>query len=342
MKSAAVYLARRLVWAVILVVGVASMTFFVAHVLPGDPARMLAGAHASPADVEHVRKVYGLDEPLRAQYVAYFQRLVHRGPAVIDRKRDPDHKSCAAAFAGLHVDLGYSFSSRKPVVDLLAAKIPRSIELGVAALFVQLVLGLSLGVAAAARRGGRLDEAAMGLSLAFVSAPTFLLGLLLQYIFAYRLRVLPYDGYGATAADHARSIVLPALTLGVFGSALYARIARDELATLLGQDFIRTARAKGASGARVLFVHALRNALIPIATLAVLELGTLVGGAVVTESLFRWPGVGQATVTALQNRDGPVIVGAVLFTSCAVVLSTIVLDVLYVALDPRLRRGAQG
>jgi peptide/nickel transport system permease protein len=174
-----------------------------------------------------------------------------------------------------------------------------------------------------------------------ISAPTFVLGLGLQYTLSYKLGLLPYDGYGTTAAEHIRSIVLPALTIGVFGSALYARIVRDELRVLLRQDFIRTARAKGASRLRALVVHALRNALLPIATLAALDLGTLVGGAIVTEKLFRWPGVGQMAVEALQNRDGPVIVGTVLFASAAIVLATLSLDLAAVALDPRLRSQAR-
>ncbi len=163
-----------------------------------------------------------------------------------------------------------------------------------------------------------------------------MIGPALQYVLAYKLRLLPYDGYGATAADHLRSLVLPALTLGVFGSALYARIVREELGTLLRQDFIRTARAKGAL-ACALVVHALRNALLPLATLAALDLGALAGGAIVTEKLFRWPGVGSMAVEALQNRDGPLLVGTVLFSAAAIVLATVALDLAALAIDPRLR-----
>jgi peptide/nickel transport system permease protein len=141
-----------------------------------------------------------------------------------------------------------------------------------------------------------------------------------------------------TAAERLRSLVLPSITLGIFGSALYARLVREELGTILQQDFVRTARAKGASRARVLVVHALRNALLPVATIAALELGTLVGGAVVTEKLFRWPGVGQLAVEAILNRDAPVVFGTVLFSATAVVAATLVLDLVYVVLDPRLRR----
>jgi len=339
MKQALWRALRRVAWGVLVIAGVASLSFVVAQLLPGDPARMMVGPQASPADVAHVRELYGLDRPLPVQYARYWGRLVHLARATPEAPVDrAQHRSCASLGAGIHVDLGYSFLYRRPVVDLLAAKIPRSAELAAAAVTVQLALGLLLGVAAAARRGTRWDDAAMGVSLLGVSAPTFLVGLLLQYLLAYKLGWFPLDGYGATAGDHLRSLVLPALTLGVFGSALMARLIREELGRVLAEDFVRTARAKGASPARILVVHGLRNALMPVATVAALELGTLVGGAVVTERLFRWPGVGQMAVEALLNRDAPVIFGTVLFTSAAVVTATVVLDLCVGVLDPRLRR----
>lgn len=329
---------RRLGWALVVIVGVATLSFAVANLLPGDPARMMLGPQASPTDVAHVRQLYGFDQPITVQYARYWKRLVHLGPRVIDPKRDPAHKSCGSVALGVHLDLGFSFFYRKPVLDLLAKRIPRSAELALAAVLAQLVLGASLGVLAAWKRGTVWDDAAIGAALVGISAPTFLLGLVLQYIFAYRLGVLPFDGAGTTPAERLRSIALPALTLGIFGSALYARLLRDELGSVLAQDYIRTARAKGAAPARVLIVHALRNALVPVVTIAALELGALVGGAVVTEKLFRWPGVGLLAVEALLNRDAPVIFGTVLFTATAVVAATLVLDLVYVVLDPRLRR----
>jgi peptide/nickel transport system permease protein len=344
-SAALAYILRRIGWAAIIVVGVTSLSFFIALVLPGDPARMLVGPQASAKEVAEARALYGLNEPLRVQYGRFVARLVHRGPDPIDdpKTRIPKpaegHRSCAAVGLGAHIDLGYSFTYQRPVVELLKKKAPRSLELALAAVGVQALLGLSVGIFAASRRGTRWDEAAIGVTLLGISAPTFLLGLLLQYVLAYKLRVLPYDGYGDTPAEQLRSLVLPALTLGIFGSALLARLTRDELSSLLAQDFIRTARAKGASGSRVLVVHGLRNALVPLVTLLALELGSLIGGAVVTETLFRWPGIGQMAVTALLNRDGPVIVGTVLFTSTVVVITTLALDLIYVALDPRIRAG---
>jgi peptide/nickel transport system permease protein len=334
--AALLQLLRRLGWAALVVAGVTVLSFVIAHVLPGDPARMLVGPQASAADVEHARRIHGLDRAMPAQLGAYVRRLVHPGAAA-EARRDPAHRSCAAAPFGVHLDLGYSFHYRKPVFDLIRAKAPRSAELAAAALLAQLTIGLALGLLSAARRGTALDDATVGATLLAVSAPAFVLGLVLQYWLAYKLRLLPYDGYGATTADHLRSIVLPALTLGIFGCALYARIVREELRALLRQDFIRTARAKGASRLRALLVHALRNALVPIATLAALDLGTLIGGAIVTEKLFRWPGLGQMAVEALQNRDGPLIVGTVLFAAAAIVACTLALDVVCALLDPRLR-----
>jgi peptide/nickel transport system permease protein len=335
------YLGRRLCWALAIIVAITTLSFVVSQLLPGDPARMMLGPQAAAADVARAREIYGFDRPILSQYGRYWQRLVHRGPARIDRTdraRGRDHMSCAAILPGIHLDLGYSFNFRRPVVDLLVERAPRSIELAFAALLIQLAIGVTLGLLSSSRRGTPWDDAAMGMTLVVVSTPTFLLGLTLQYIFAYKLGLLPYDGYGATAAEHLRSLVLPALTLGVFGSALYARLTREEVGALLAQDFVRTARAKGASAVRVLLVHALRNALVPLATMVALDFGTLVGGAVITEQLFRWPGVGQLAVDAVLNHDGPVIFGTVLFASTAVVLSTLALDLAMVLLDPRLRR----
>ncbi|XXY49543.1 ABC transporter permease [Sorangium sp. So ce269] len=346
-RAALAHVLRRLAWAAILIAGVTAVSFGIAYLLPGDAARMLVGPQASAADLERVRTIYGLDRPVPVQFARFVRRLVHLGPAGsddagVERARagargDPEHRSCAEGPLGLHVDLGYSFHYRKPVVDLLAAKAPRSVELALAALLVQLALGLALGIVAAARRGTAWEDAALGAALLGASAPTFVIGPALQYLLAYKLRLLPYDGYGATAGEHLRSLVLPALTLGVFGSALCARIVREELRALLRQDFIRTARAKGASRLRALVVHALRNALLPLATLAALDFGAMAGGAMITEKLFRWPGVGSMAVEALQNRDGPLIVGTVLFAASAIVLATVALDLAALALDPRLR-----
>ncbi len=341
MKRALWRIVTRFLWIVALVFGIASLSFVVSNLLPGDPARLMVGPQASVRDVERAREIYALDQPISAQYAAYMGKLVHLGERQVDRKKDKAHKSCASLGLGVHVDLGYSYYYRQPVVDLLEVRIPRSFQLAITAWLFQLVVGLGLGVFAASRRGTAWDEAAIGATLAGVSAPTFLTGLFLQYILAYRLRLLPYDGYGATSAEQLKALVLPALTLGIFGASLYARIARDEVGSLLRLDFVRTARAKGASPRRALWVHAVRVAIVPIATLATLDLGTLVGGAVVTETLFRWPGLGQLAVDGLLHREGPVLVGVVLFSATAIALSTWILDVLTLLFDPRIRKATQ-
>lgn len=340
MKSALRYLAGRLAWAILVIVGVATLAFVVSELLPGDPARMLLGPQASAADVARAREIYGFDRPLPVKFARFVGRLVHRGPAIVpEARRRGEHRSCTALTPGVHLDLGYSVNSRRPVVDLLADRAPRTLQLALAALGLQLLFGVSSGMLAAARRGTRWDEIVMSLSLVGLSVPTFLIGLALQYVFAYKLHVLPYDGYGGSPAEHLRSLVLPALTLGLLGSSIYARLTRAELRSLLVADYVRTARAKGASAARALFVHALRNALVPLSTLMALDFAVLLGGATITERLFRWPGVGQLTVDAVLNRDGPVIFGAVLFSAAGVVGSTLALDLAYVLLDPRLRHA---
>jgi peptide/nickel transport system permease protein len=321
---------------------VVSIVFVVNRLVPGDPARLVAGAQARPADVARIREQLELDRPAPVQYLLFWRRLVHLGPARVDPAGDPAHANCASVPVGLgavHVDLGRSFQRRQPVVDLIAARLPRTFALAIAGLMVQLLLGVGTGVIAAVRRDSLVDRVVVGVSLLGVSAPTFLTALLLQYLLAYRLRWVPLDGFGKTFLEHARCLVLPALTLGIYGAAYYTRLTRDELAVLLKQDWVRTARAKGLPPWSVVARHALRNALVPIVTSAGLDLGALMGGAIVTETVFRWPGLGELSVRAALDRDGPVLVACVIVTSIAIVASNLVVDLLYDRLDPRVGRG---
>jgi peptide/nickel transport system permease protein len=192
-------------------------------------------------------------------------------------------------------------------------------------------------VVAAARRHSIWDRGAVTMALLGISTPTFLLGILLQYVLAYRLRWLPLDGYGVTASDHVASIVLPALTLGIVGAAYYTKLVRSDMIDVLRQDFVRTARAKGVGPIGVVVRHALRNALLPLVTVIGLDFGVLIGGAVVTEKLFRWPGVGQLSVDAVFDRDAPVVLGVVIVTSSAIVLANLLVDLSYALLDPRTK-----
>lgn len=314
---------------------VLTTAFLIHHVLPSDPARAVAGPQARPADVERIRKRLGLDQPLRTQYATFFRRLVHVGPASPPPK-DPEHASCSA-WGRLHLDLGMSFQKRKPVAKLLGERLPRTALLALAAIGVQILIGVTAGVIAAIKRGRLLDHGMIAMTLIGVSTPTFITGLVLQYWFAYRWRLLPLDGWGSTVAEHAACMVLPALTLGLFGASFYARFVRDEMLGQLRQDYVRTARAKGAAGWRVVLLHALRNALMPLVTVVGMDLGALLGGAIVTEKLFRWPGLGALSVDAVVDRDGPVVMGIVLVATLAVVLTNVLVDALYAVLDPRLR-----
>jgi peptide/nickel transport system permease protein len=339
---------RRLAWTVVLVFGVVTAAWVMTALLPGDPVQAAMGPQASPADVERARLLLGTDQPASCRYLRYMSRLLHAAdaPDAIDGPfgwcASPagapadGHRSCSK-LGGVHVDLGYSFTYRKPVTELVAKKLPATLELAVAATFVQLLVGIGLGVLAATRRGGRTDDAVVGASVALSAAPTFVVGLVLQYILAYRLSALPFDGYGAGSGGRLAAVVLPALTLGLYGSALFVRLVRAELSDALGQPYVLAARARGASRARAGLVHALRNASAPIVHLGVLELGALAGGAIVTERIFRWPGLGEMAVLAVQNRDAQAITGVTIVASTAIVLATAVSDVLAMALDPRLR-----
>lgn len=321
------FLAKRATWSVALVFVVGSLTFVIARALPGDPARVMLGPQATAAAVKRAREIYALDAPLSVQFRGFWTRLVH------EAGEGESHRNCEP-MARWHVDLGWSHRYRRGVAKLIAQRGPRSLELAFAAATLQLVLGLGLGTASAWRRGSKLDQLAVAVTMLTLSAPTFVLGVLLQYVLAYRLGWLPIE----SGADDRWAIVLPTLTLGIYGAAYYVRLSRDELGRALDSDYVRAARARGASSSRAVFVHAWRNALPAVMTLFVLELGALIGGAIVTEKLFRWPGLGALTVDAVMSRDAPVVLGAVLVSATAVAVTSWFLDVLLVVLDPRLRR----
>lgn len=328
-------LLTRLGWSIFTIWAVVSLAFFINNALPDDPARAIAGPQARPADVARIRAQLGLDRPLSTQYAIFMTRLVHLSPSAAPQG-DEAHASCAN-LGPLHVDLGLSYQKRKPVVALIAERMPRTLLLALAATLVQVLVGVTAGVVAAFRRNSALDFGAVSMTLLGISAPTFLIGILLQYLLAYKLRLLPLDGFGRSWGEHLASVVLPALTLGIFGAAYYTRLVRDEMIGLLKQDFVRTARAKGATEAVVVVKHALRNALMPLVTVIGLDFGALVGGAIVTEKLFRWPGLGQLSVDAVFDRDGPVIMGTVIVASAAIILANVLVDLSYALLDPRVR-----
>jgi peptide/nickel transport system permease protein len=331
-------IARRIAWSLVVAWVVISATFAVNELLPGDPARVVAGVQARPADVARIRAQLGLDRPPAVRYVLFWKRLLHVGPR--EARADSEHVTCAVILPlggrAVHVDFGKSFQMSRPVVDVVAERLPRTFVLALAGVSMQVLFGVILGVASAVRRGTWIDRLLVGASVFGISVPTFLTALLLQSVFARDLRWLPLDGFGATLPEHALSLVLPALTLGIYGGAFYTRLVRDEMVVLMRRDWIRTARAKGLGPAAVAVRHGLRNAMLPVFTALALDLGALMGGAIVTETIFRWPGLGELSVHATADRDGPVVYACVMVTSVAVIAANLAVDLTYGWLDPRV------
>jgi peptide/nickel transport system permease protein len=304
------YLLSRLVSSLVVVAGVVVLVFLLIHLVPGDPVEVMLGESAQPAERAALRHALGLDRPLPVQLGRYLQGLGR-------------------------LDLGTSLHSRRPVADLIAERLPATIELAAAALAVGIVVAVPLGVLAALRQGGPWDYGAMGLALLGLSVPNFLLGPLLILGLSIGLGWLPVSG-----RDAPGSLVLPALTLGSGLAAVLARMLRSALLEVLHEDYIRTARAKGLGELAVVARHGLRNAALPVVTLLGLQLGALLGGALITETVFAWPGIGQLTVEAIQRRDYPVVQACVLLVSVSYVLVNTLTDLAYAWLDPRVRLGA--
>ena len=301
------YLLRRILIALPTLLGVVVLVFLMVRLAPGDPAVLLAGEFATPETLEAIRARYGLDRSLPEQFLIYLEALL-RG------------------------DLGESARSRRPVLEELKTYFPNTLELASAAILVAVLTGIPLGVLAALRPGSGLDLSVMVLALLGVSMPVFWFGLLAILTFSVGLGWFPVAGKGTLA-----HLVLPAITLGINATALLARMTRGTLLEVLSQDYIRTARAKGLAERVVIFKHALRNALIPVVTVVGLEFGTLLSGAVITETIFAWPGLGQLLVGSILARDYPVVQGAVLLVAITFVFINLLVDLLYAAIDPRVR-----
>jgi peptide/nickel transport system permease protein len=311
----AAWLARRLVSSVLVLVAVATVAFLLTFVAPADPARSIAGPNASAAAVERIRASLGLDRPALEQLASWFGGLL-RG------------------------DLGTSYQlGGVRVLDLILAKVLPTIQLAVAGLLVALVIGVPLGVRAATRPGGALDRVCGVLGSLLVAVPGFLLGILVLYALAYQWRLFPLSTQGYDPLD-LRALALPALTLGLVSVPFYLRVARASTLDELGRDYVRTARAKGLDERRVVWRHAFRNALLPIVTLAGLDLGFSLGGVVVIESVFGWPGIGAQAVRAISQEDLPVLMGTLLFGTLCIVIASLVVDLVHVLLDPRIALDA--
>ena len=301
------FLSHRLAQAVAILFGVALVTFLLLHGLPADPAALVAGRSANAQMIANVRHQLGLDLPLPEQFWRYLTGLL-RG------------------------DLGRSYIQRSEVASLIVARLPATLVLMVAGIVVEVALGLAFGILAAVRRNGLADRAVMTLAFVGVSAPQFVVALLLLYVFAATLGWFPMSGFGTPA-----HVVLPALTLGLLGAGWYARMVRSTMIDVLNQDYIRTARAKGLSLRRVILRHALPNALLPIVAMVGIDIGQFMGGVVVVEAVYGWPGIGQLAWQAIQQADVPIIMGVTLVSSLAIVLANLLADAVAPTLDPRIR-----
>ena len=300
------YLSRRLAWAVVLLFGITLAVFLVVH-LSGDPTALYVGPEGTRQDYEIVRAALGFDRPLAEQYGRFLVRAVQG-------------------------DFGRSLRHQQPTLPLVLTRFPATLKLALAAMALAVAVALPLGILSALRRNSPLDTVAMTLALAGQCMPTFWLGILLILVFAVQLRWVPvYGGEGLA------SLALPALTLGVWAMARTARITRSSMIEILPQDFLRTARAKGIAERHVILRHALRNGAIPIVTAIGLELGNLLGGAVITEAVFAYPGVGRLAVEAVVNKDVPLLQAVVFSVAASLILLNGVIDVLYMLLDPRVR-----
>jgi ABC-type dipeptide/oligopeptide/nickel transport system permease component len=312
-----VYIIRRFILAIPTLIGVTFLVFISLRLVPGDPALALAGELATPEFVQQVRQNLGLDQPLLVQYVTYISRV-------------------------LQGDMGSSVRSRLPVVEEIRTRLPRTLSLAVVSLVVSGAIGIMLGVTAATRPNSWFDGASMITALIGVSMPIFWLGLMLMILFAVLLPqwlglgrpILPPTGSGTW-----QHMVMPVMALAANSMAIQARMTRAAMLDVLRQDYIRTARAKGQRERLVVYLHALRNAMLPIVTVIGLQFGTLLGGAVLTETVFAWPGIGRLLVDAIGYRDYPVIQGTVLVISVGFVLTNIAVDILYAYLDPRIQYG---
>ena len=304
------FLISRLASALVVALGVSCLVFFFLHLAPGDPVDVMLGEVAQAADRQALREALGLTQPLPVQLGHYL----------------------AGVFT---LDFGTSIHTQRPVAEMIVERLPATFELAVVALCVAVVIAFPLGVIAAVRKGSGWDQSAMMVSLVGVSVPNFLMGPLLILVFSLWLGWFPVSGREGVGA-----IVLPALTLGTALAAVLSRMVRASVLDALGEDYIRTARAKGLSQTVVVWRHAMGNAMLPVTTLLGLQLGALLGGAVITEVVFSWPGLGQLTVESIQKRDYPVVQGCVLVISLTYVAVNTLTDVLYGWLDPRVRLGA--
>jgi len=310
------YIVKR-VFALIPVLFVVSIAIFLLiHLTPGDPASIILGIDASEEQIKQLQEQLGLNLPIYEQYVHWISNIV------------------------LHGDFGMSYFMRIPLTEAIFKHLMPTLSLAIFAQIITIIIAIPLGIAAANRRGTAADQSIMGMSLLGMSVPSFLLGLLLILLFGVKLGWLPTSGYQSLDTgliNHLKYLILPAISLGAIQAALVARMTRTSMLEVLGSDFIKTARAKGVKNHSIVFKHALRNAFLPILTVIGQTFGLLVAGAVVTETIFNIPGIGQLIINSVERRDYAVIQGVVLFVTLSYVFINLIIDLLYGIVDPRVR-----
>ena len=301
------YLLRRLLESALILLGITFVTFVLLYLVPADPARQIAGRSATAETVQNIRDQLGLNDPLVAQYWRYLTGLAQG-------------------------DMGRSYLQRAEVSSLIWSRLPASLLLMVSAIATELAIGLTIGVVAALRRNRPVDHSLMIFSFVAISAPQFVIGILLLYVFAVKLGWFPIGGYGTFA-----HLVLPSLTLGLLGAGWYSRMMRSSMIEVLGQDLVRTARAKGLSRLRIVTRHVMPNAILPIVAMIGIDIGLFMSGIVVVESVFGWPGIGQLAWQAIQRVDIPVIMGVTMVSATAIVLGNLLADLAAPLIDPRIK-----
>ena len=301
------YLIRRIGESLLILLGISLVTFTLLSLVPADPARQIAGRSATAETVANIRAQLGLDQPFHIQYFRYLGNL-------------------------LQGDLGRSYLQRTEVSELIAARMPATLLLMGAAILAELIMGLTIGAVAALKRNSAVDQSLMVFSFVTISAPQFVVGILLLYVFAVQLGWFPIGGYGTFA-----HLVLPALTIGLLGTGWYSRMMRSSMIDVLAQDYVRTARAKGLGKLRIILRHVAPNAILPIIAMIGIDIGLFMSGIVVVESVFGWPGIGQLAWQAIQRVDIPIIMGVTLVSAFFIVLGNLLADLIAPLVDPRIK-----
>jgi peptide/nickel transport system permease protein len=313
------YIARRILFIIPVALLVSFMTFMIIHIIPGDPARLLLGEFATPQSLAALRQQLGLDKPLIEQFALWLWQLFHG-------------------------NLGQSIQLQQPVLDAIMQRLPVTVELGICSLLFSLAIAFPLGIYSATHRNTRLDWLMNVLILLSTAIPSFVLGLVLIFVFAVTIRIFPAGGYipfNQDPLNNIRDLILPMVALGTGAVAGNMRQIRASMIEVLGQDYIRMARAKGMGERRINYVHALRNAVIPVLTIIGIQVGSIIAGTFVIETIYLWPGVGQLAVTSIFSKDYPVVQGIVLLSAFTYMAANLLVDISYVLLDPRIRLGQE-